>query len=214
MKNDCEIEGIKGFYKMNKDNVEKYAECAALAYNKYPLFEYIMGKKSSYKMLKAILAPSFASVKDSVLGISNNENADAVAIFAPPKYKGSKFIPFMLNGGIKLMFIAPPSTFLRLMKYENHTMKLKKQYTNHESWYLYNVTVKPECQNNGYCSELLKPMFKYFDENGQDCYLETHSDLNIPLYEHYGFELLEANNIPRTKVKHYAMIRRANQNNK
>ena len=88
-------------------------------------------------------------------------------------------------------------------------MKLKKKYTNHECWYLYNVTIKPKCQGKGLCSEILNPMFEYLDENNQDCYLETHTEENVELYKHYNFELLEVSNIPKTNVKHYSMIRRS-----
>lgn len=208
MKNNYVIPRINRFYKMSKKNVDKFAECAALAYDNYPLFDYIMNGKSDLKVLKAILHPSFSSVEKETIGLSLNENADAIAIFAPPKYKGSKTIPFMLSGGIKLMFMAPPSTFLRLLRYEGHAMKLKKEFTHHETWYLYNVTVKPESQGKGYCSEILRPMFDYFDATGQSCYLETHSEENIKLYEHYNFELLDVSYIPKSKVKHYAMLRK------
>lgn len=207
--NNYDIPGIEKFYKMDKGNMDKFAECAALAYDDYPLFKYVMNGNTNFEMLKAILYPSFASVKDQVIGYANNESADAMAIFAPPHYKGSKLVPFMSNGGIKLMYLAPLSTFSRLMTYEHHAMKLKKQFTGHECWYLYNVTVKPQFQNRGYCSQILRPMLEYFDQTGQDCYLETHSENDVGLYEHYNFELLDVSYIPKTKVKHYAMLRKS-----
>ena len=203
------IPQIQKFYKMKKDDVEKFADCAALAYEDYPLFNYSTCGKNGYKLIKGIIYSSVNSIRKQVVSYSNNENADAVAIFAPPHYTGSKTIPFLLYGGLKLTFIAPPATFFRLIRYENHAMKLKKKYTNHECWYLYNVTIKPKDQGKGYCSEILNPMFEYFDKIKQDCYLETHTEENVELYKHYDFELLEVSNIPKTNVKHYSMIRRA-----
>jgi len=183
--------------------------CAALAYKDYPLFKYITGGRCNHKVIKTIISSSIYSMKKQVIGFSNSESANAVALFTPPKYTGSKSIPFLLNGGIKLMFIAPLSTFLRLLRYENHAMKLKKNYTNHDCWYLYNLTVKPQFQNKGNCSELMKPMLEYFDRIGQDCYLETHEEKNVKLYEHFDFELLDISNIPKTNIKQYSMIRKA-----
>lgn len=210
-KNNHDIPEIENFYKMGKDDIENFAECASLAYKDYPLFKYITKGKNNHKVIKTIISSSIYSMKNKVVGFSIKKNADAVVLFAPPKYTGSKTMPFLLGGGIKLMFIAPPSTFLRLLRYENHAMKLKKTYTNHDCWYLYNITVKPQFQNNGYCSKLLKPMFEYFDRTGQDCYLETHNEDNIKLYEHFGFRLLETSEIPKTNVKHYSMLRKVNQ---
>ena len=106
-------------------------------------------------------------------------------------------------------FITPIGIFLRLLRYENYAMKLKKKYTNHECWYLYNVTVKPEYQHKGMSSTLLKPMFQYLDRIGQDCYLETHKEENVKIYEHYGFELLEVSKIPKTDIVQYSMLRKA-----
>lgn len=206
---DYNIQEIENFYKMSKDNIDKFAECAALAYEKYPLFQYITNGKCDYKVIKTIIASSIYSMKNQVIGFSSDSDAKAVALFAPPKYTGSKAIPFLLGGGIKLGFLAPPSTFLRLLRYENHSMRLKKNYTNHDCWYLYNITVKPEFQNNGECSKLLRPMFEYFDRVGQNCYLETHNEKNVELYEHFDFKLLEISHIPKTDIKQYSMLRKS-----
>ena len=203
-----ELERPNGLFIMTKDDIEKCAECAALAYSDYPLFNYVTNGVGNVEAIKKIFQSSVYSIKDDVIGFYNNENADAVAIFAPPHYKGSKTIPFLLHGGIKLIYLAPFSTFAKLIKYEGHAMKLKKEFTNHECWYLYNVTVKPKEQGKGYCSQVLRPMFNYFDKTEQDCYLETHSEENVKLYEHYGFDLLDISFIPKSNVKHYAMLRK------
>lgn len=208
-KNGYDIPEIEKLYKMSNDNIDDFAECAALAYKNYPLFKYITKDKTKYKLIKTIISSSIYSMKkDGVVGFADDNNTNSVAIFLPPNYTGSKVLPFLLNGGIKIMFIAPPSTFARLILYENHAMKLKKNHTNHNSWYLYNITVKPQFQNQGKCSKLLKPMCEYFDRIEEDCYLETHNEENVKLYEHFGFELLEVSNIPKTNVKHYSMIRK------
>lgn len=214
VKKNYNIPEMDKFYKMDKKDINKYAECAAYAYEDYPLFKYVTNGSCNHEVIKTIIASSIYSMKNQALGFSNREDAKAVAIFTPPHYTGSKAIPFLLGGGIKLIFLAPLSTFVRLLRYENHSMKLKKKYTNHNCWYLYNVTVKPELQNKGNCSEILNPMFKYFDRIGEDCYLETHLEKNVKLYKHYDFELVEISTIPKTNIKQYSMIRKANKNKK
>lgn len=193
--------------KIKKEDISLYAECATLAYKDYPLFKYITNGKYNQKVVKTIISSSIYSMKNEAIALAN-EDKSAVALFAKPNYTGCKTIPFFIGGGIKLLFMTPLSTFIKLLNYENHSMKLKKNYTNHESWYLYNVTVKPQFQNQGNCSKLLKPMFDYLDKTKEDCYLETHSENNVKLYEHFGFELLEVSNIPKTHIKQYSMIRK------
>ena len=202
------IPEIDNLYKMNKNDISKFAESATLAYKEYPLFKYLTKGKFEHKVIKNIISASLHSMGTDIIGISTEEEANAIAIFVPPNYAGSKVIPFLIGGGIKLPFITPIGIFFRLLRYENYAMKLKKKYTNHECWYLYNVTVKPEYQHKGMSSSLLKPMFEYLDRIGQDCYLETHKEENVKIYEHYGFELLEVSKIPKTDIVQYSMLRK------
>ena len=37
--------------------------------------------------------------------------------------------------------------------------------------------------------------------------LETNKESNVPLYEHYGFELKETALVPKSNVTHYSMVR-------
>lgn len=208
-KANWQIHEIDNFYKMKREDIEKYAECATLAYKNYPLFKYLINGKYNHKVIKTIISASIYAMKNQTVSFSDSAEANAVAIFVPPKYKGSNFLAFLIGGGFKLIFMENPTVFLRLLTYENHSMRLKKKHTNHESWYLYNVTVKPEYQNCGESSKLLKPMFEYLDRIGQDCYVETHEEKNVKLYEHFKFELIEVSNIPKTNIKQYSMVRKA-----
>lgn len=209
--NKIDIPEIEGLYKMNKQDIEKFAESATLAYKEYPLFKYLTQNRFEHNVIKNIISASISSMKSDIIGLSTEEDANAIAIFVPPFYTGSKAIPFLLGGGLKLAFITPIGIFLRLLRYENHAMALKKKYTNHKCWYLYNVTVKPEYQHKGMSSTLLKPMFEFLDRIGQDCYLETHKEENVKIYEHYGFKLLSVSKIPKTDIVQYSMLRKAKE---
>ena len=53
-------------------------------------------------------------------------------------------------------------------------------------------------------------MLKYFDENNQSCYLETHNQKNVAYYEKYGFKVVEVGCLPGTQKTHWAMLRMPN----
>ena len=206
---DIYIPEIEDLHRMKKQEIEKFSECATLAYKEYPLFKYLTNGRFEHNVIKTIISASIKGMQKDVIGVSLKDNDNAIALFLPPDYKGSSAIPFLIGGGLKLLCITPIGIFARLLRYENYAMALKKKYTKHKCWYLYNVTVKPEYQNNGMSSKLLKPMFKYLDRIGQDCYLETHKEENVKIYEHYGFELLETSKIPKTEIVQYSMLRKA-----
>ena len=144
--------------------------------------------------------------KDAVI-YADSEEMNGFAVFLPFGFTGSKTLPFILNGGLKLIFLAGPSIIFRLLKYEVFAMKLKRKYTNNFDWYLYNLSVKKDSQGKGIASKLLKPMLKFCDDEKMICYLETNNEINVHLYNHFDFTLMEEILIPNTGVYHYAMVR-------
>jgi ribosomal protein S18 acetylase RimI-like enzyme len=90
-------------------------------------------------------------------------------------------------------------------------MKLKKTYTDHVDWYLYNLSVSRKAQGKGIASRLLQPMLSFCDRENMVCYLETNKAGNVSLYRHYGFRLAEEQLIPKSDVMHYAMTRQPEQ---
>ena len=190
----------------NKD-VDRVLNSVALAYENYPMFNYIVSGKSKAGSIKQIIKSSIMASKVDYIGLTFGENNEAVAIFIKPNYKGAPALPFLFKGGLKLIFKHSLSIVLRLLNYENHAMKVKAKYSDENCWYLYSLTVHPDYQHTGLARKVMQPMLDFFDATGQSCYLETNKDGNIAMYEHFGFELMEKGYIPNTDVVHYAMRR-------
>ena len=192
---------------MKPEDIDKFAESSALAYQDYPLFRYFVGTPYDYKAASTILSSSIKAMGHHAIGISSGQDAAALAVFVHPNYNGTPTIPFLLSGGIKLPFIQSPNILLKLLNYENYAMQLKQKYADETCWYLYNLTVRPEHQHKGMATNVMRPMLDFFDATGQSCYLETNKDNNVTLYEYFGFELMETGTIPGTDIAHYAMLR-------
>lgn len=212
--NKFDIPEIEKFYIMKNKDIEKFAECAALAYKEYPLFKYLTNGKCQHEVIKTIISASIKGMKNKVIGIALEEDANAVVLFTPPNYKGTSPFSFLFGGGLKLAFLSSPLIYFRLLKYENNAINIKEKYTKHKCWYLYNLTVKPNFQKNGMATKLLKPMLEYLDRIGEDCYLETHKEENVKIYEKFGFKLVEVSKIPKTELTQYSMLRECKTNKK
>jgi ribosomal protein S18 acetylase RimI-like enzyme len=91
-------------------------------------------------------------------------------------------------------------------------MNLKKEYTDNYDWYLFNLSVRKEAQGKGIASKLLRPMLKFCDDERMVAYLETNKESNVGLYQHYEFDLMNEEQIPKTPVMHYAMVRNPKSN--
>lgn len=196
---------------IKRTDIDIAIDSIALAYEGYPLFNYVVGDDSKSKPIKQIIMSSVKASKLDFIGISAGKRAEAVAIFIKPNYNGSPALPFLFSGGIKLIFRYSLRIIFRLLKYEKYAMQMKQKYSDDMCWYLYILAVHPEYQHKGLASMVMQPMLNFFDATGQSCYLETHKFCNIEMYEHFGFRLMEIGKIPKTNVGHYAMRREPNE---
>lgn len=73
--------------------------------------------------------------------------------------------------------------------------------------YLTMLGIKPQFQRQGYASQLLRPLCQQCDELALPCFLETHVDENIPLYQHFGFQVLDESTFPDSPLKNIPMLR-------
>ena len=195
------------FYIISKKDIERFAECAADAYQTYPLFKYFLGDKHNKENLKNLWKVILKSFDENAICYSESKEVNGMVIWFVSDFNGTSAFKFLSSGGIFLPFSLGLGTLFRMLKYENHAVSVRKKYTNNTGLYLYNASVKTKAQGTGLLSKLIKPILKLSDEIDEIIYLETHNEDNVPLYEHYKFELCEANFISKTNLTHYAMIR-------
>ena len=196
-----------GLYIVEEKDLDKLAEVAADAYKDYPLHNWFTKGKYNFKASKIIMKISLKTMfKDAVI-YADSEELNGFAVWLPFGFTGSKTLPFLFNGGIKLILTTGLGIIGRLLTYETFAMQLKKKYTNNVDWYLYNLSIKKDAQGKGIASKLLRPMLYFCDQEQMVCYLETNKESNVTLYEHYDFALEEKSLIPKSEVWHYAMTR-------
>lgn len=86
---------------------------------------------------------------------------------------------------------------------------MAKHHPREPHWYLYAIGVDPGSQGNGVASALLRPRLARCDINGQPAYLESSKLSNVPLYEHFGFEVTGTPSLPEGAPALTAMWRSA-----
>ena len=99
------------------------------------------------------------------------------------------------------------TTMKRIMHYEDYSASVRLKATGNSEWYLYNLVVRPEAQGQHLAGKLLRPMLEYCAQNGRQAYLETHSEKNVDIYRHFGFEVVSNDPIPGTEVTHWGMLK-------
>ena len=196
-----------GLYIVQKKDMDRLAEVAADAYKDYPLHNWFTKGKYDAIASHLIMQISLKTMTEDAVIYADSEEINGFAVWLPFGFSGSKTLPFLLNGGLKLIFHSGLGIIGRLLTYENYAMNLKKEFTDNYDWYLYNLSIKKDAQGKGIASKLMRPMLQFCDDERMVAYLETNKEANVGLYQHYGFDLMKEEIIPKTNVTHYSMVR-------
>ena len=199
-----------GLYIVPENRIKELAQIAADAYRDYPLHNWFSGGKYDEYVSEKIMEISLKTMSDDAVIYADGEEMNGFAVWLPLGFDGSKTLPFLTNGGLKLIFHSGLRIIGRLLIYETYAMKLKKEFTGNVDWYLYNLSVKKSAQGKGIAGKLLRPMLEFCDKENIVTYLETNKEINVSLYEHFGFELSKKELILKSPVMHYAMVRKPN----
>lgn len=200
-----------GLYLASKKDLPRLAELAADAYRDYPLHNWFTKGKYDPKVSRWIMEISLKTMAKDALIYADSQELNGFAIWLPFGFTGSKTLPFLLHGGLKLIFRCGFGIIGRLLAYESYAMQQKKAATDHYDWYLYNLSVCTQAQGKGIAGRLMRPMLRFCDEEKMVAYLETNKETNVGLYEHYGFQLEKQEQIPQSPVMHYVMVRKPSE---
>lgn len=75
------IEQLKGFYHLDKNNIAAFAECLAESFKGYPLFEYFVCDKYSVKKMKTFWNVNLKMFVDKTVCYADSKDVKSVVIF-------------------------------------------------------------------------------------------------------------------------------------
>ena len=208
MEKEAIIKHLKdnGLYIVKKSDFESLITLTGKAYEDYPLHIYLSGGKYDEEGCKQMMRVNLSLMFDEGIIYADSEELNGFVIVLPPGYTGISTLSFIWNGGYWIIYNQGIRASYRMASFESFAMNLKKKYTNNEDWYIYNLCVSKEAQGKKIASKLMKPLLNYFKLNKKICYLETNNDRNVPIYEHFGFKVMEKTIVPNSEVPHYAML--------
>ena len=196
-----------GLYIVQEKDLDRLAEVAADAYLDYPLHNWFTNGKYDAKASELLMKVTLKSMSEDAIIYADSEEMNGFAAWVPFGFKGTEALPFLIHGGLKLFLYTGLGFVGRLLAYEKYAMNLKKRFTDHYDWYLFNLSIKKDAQGRGIASKLMRPMLQFCDDERMVAYLETNKEANVGLYQHYGFDLMNEEMIPKSPVMHYSMVR-------
>lgn len=202
----------KGLYVLGKDDEDNFVECgvdAFLGYGMYnSFFNHYDAPDKPYKDKLALLMRLLFRGSPEAVIISNSKDVGCFAQWLPPGYSGTSIIKYILAGGWKLPLMKGGiTTMLRSGSVENFSFKKKKEITQNEDIYLYNLAVRHSMQRKHLAARLVSAMQEYAQTIGRSCYLETYDPKNVRVYEHLGFKLMGESKVPNSDLTHYPFLK-------
>ena len=95
----------------------------------------------------------------------------------------------------------------RVISSYEHVFSTHDELMPMRHWYLRCIGVDPKFQGQGFGSRLITPMLARIDKEQLPCYLDTNTEENIALYEHFGFNVVKHFQIPSSDVINWSMVR-------
>ena len=141
---------------------------------------------------------------------STSPNFEGIAAWFPPGMSDLTYIRLLRVGFLKLIRVLGMKTISRMNRVGSHTAKTRKQHLPEPHWHLFPIAVDPKHQGKRYASALMRPMLDRIQSEGLPCFLETLTEENVSLYEHFGFEVIYKETIPEVELTNWGMVRSPN----
>jgi len=199
---------LNNLLRLDKSHIKPATEVLARAFQDYPLFVYLIPDESERKNKLPYLLETFV-----FYGVSYGEvyatspNLEGVAVWWPPQPAMSMPWRVVRSGMLSVLLKLGKSPVARLLPVAYHMSRMHERHAPSRYWFLHVIGVDPVFHSKGHATTLLRPVLARIDREQLPCYLDTEDEKNVPIYQHYGFKILEEAIIPRTEVRIWTMLR-------
>lgn len=194
--------------RLTKAQVKQAGEMFARVFQDYPLLTYVIPDATERENISHVffeVLVRYGVLYGEVYAISSN--LEGVAMWLPSEKADMTLWRMIRCGVFSLLFKLGKKAISRIKSYSDYAFSMHKRHAPFRHWYLSFIGVDPMFQGKGYASTMLRTMFTRIDQEHLPCYLETHNEKNVSIFQHYGFKIVEEDVIPGTEINHWAMLR-------
>ena len=201
------FDDLNSLYRLTKTDIKLAATIAAKAYFAADDFSTLsIDPSKRMKNLQKTMGMTLRYTLKFGAVYAPSQNLEGVAAWLPHNKVKIPLWRYVRLGMLSVIIRVGKDARGELLRYDRLAKNKHKEYANFPHLYLYNIAVDPEHQGKGIASGLLNPMLAKADEERLPCYLES-PQRNVPLYEHFGFEVLEHISRPDSDKDIWLMMR-------
>ena len=199
---------IDNLIRLNKSHIKAAADVLIKAFSDYPLYVYFFPDAS--ERIHKLSYMLHGLVRYGVLYgevYTTSPNLEGVSIWLPSDRVEPSLWRMAQSGWFSIALKMGVSSIGRMMRFANYSTAVHKRHAPDRHSYFQLLGVDPAYQRKGYAGVLINPMIARMDREQLPCYLETHKQENVPIFQRYGFKVVEEGIIPKSRTTQWAMLR-------
>jgi GNAT superfamily N-acetyltransferase len=196
------------YRQLTLSDLEPMARVLAESFSEDPLVSFILpnGKTRVKTVAKFFRAMGRLNIRaGSAFGAG--DPLEGVAIWIFPNQPEASATPKDLLTFLPLLFSSYTIGAINARPIFRQIEANRKKHANEPHFYLDNLGALASARGKGLSSKLIRPFLQMADEQKIIAYTDTVTAANVPLYQHFGFELVEENLIEDTGITTYALKR-------
>lgn len=189
-------------------DIDSLADVLAMAFVHDPLFQYFFPDEKTRHRL-SLYTFRFIVAHASKKGVvcETSSALEGASVWLPSESINRSLIDQLRFGAVNMLIKQGRDTINRQIEASDHMKAIHSKLLTEPHLYLSTIGITEDHRGKGLASKLIRPMLEKADQNMLSCYLDTHNENNIGLYQQYGFKVVQESVIPGSTVKHWAMVR-------
>ncbi len=195
---------IDELYPVSKSEYESAGQILANAFSKKPIHKKLNTPIEDIRnMLKT---PTRFALRYGKI-YATSAALEGILIILPEKYSIKTNWQLIRSGAIFPALKINKRLKQVLIEVDNIIDEDKKNFTIGPYIYCYIIGVSPAHQGKGFGGKLLEALIEKADTEKKAIYLETDTEENVSLYEHFGFKVIKEIKMPGLDLPMWEMVR-------
>jgi GNAT superfamily N-acetyltransferase len=177
------------------------------AFSNYPLLTHYFPEESERQAVSEnIMALSIYTCLRYGQVYATSDRLEGAAVWSPSENYPASFWRVLRSVPLSHILGISGSGAYRIQAVDRFLLDIHKRLVPYKHFYLEILGVDPSVQKQGFSSKLIRPMLQRLDAAGLQCFLETQDPRDVPIYQHFGFEIIDQSIIPDSPLTSWALL--------
>ncbi len=177
------------------------------AFQDDPVFNAIFEGATSEQRIAFYTIPVVYCMKYGQV-IAPSKQLEGIAAWVTGKYADMSMFHMLLSGALwSAMRMGAKYSQRMATVFKPVDEDRKANMQGRDYIYLVMIGIAPQHQGKGLGGKLMQALLAESERSGLPIYLETETEENVSLYQHYGFEVINKVNLPLIDLPMWEMLR-------